>query len=64
MDPKKYWLYKLFEPGLTLAQGDSPCAAQMSPKAHEGNYTVYAKTDTHGGGPISVTLDMYKPQKL
>lgn len=64
MDPTKYWIYKIFEPGLTLAIDDTPCAEQKSSHAQQGNYTVYAKTDTHGGGPISVTLDMYRPEKL
>ena len=56
MDPSNYWLFKLFEPGLTK-HGDSntPCS--------DLEYTSYVKTDTHGAGPITMTLDMYKKEK-
>eukprot|EP01136_Pigoraptor_vietnamica_P026745 Opistho-1_new@82128 len=53
MDPKDYDLYKIFEPGLTLASDNSPCA--------DLKFTNYSSTVTHGFGPISMTLDLYKP---
>jgi len=51
MDPKKYKLFHLFEANLTKADNDSPCKAF--------GYTVYDSTDTHGFGPVSMTLDLY-----
>merc|ERR1711998_572564 len=52
MDPKDFWLYKVFEPGLTKDDDNvNPCSSR--------NYTEYRKTETHGAGPISMTLDMY-----
>ena len=52
MDPKYYKIFKLFEPNLTLADNDSPCETF--------NYTIYEDTETHGFGPLKVTLDLYK----
>lgn len=51
MDPKKYWLFHFFEKNLTKADNDSPCKVF--------GYTVYDSTDTHGFGPVSMTLDLY-----
>jgi len=51
MEPKKYNLFHHFESNLTKADNDSPCKAF--------GYTVYDSTDTHGFGPISMTLDLY-----
>ena len=55
MDPKKFWIYKLFEPGLTLSDTNTPCA--------DRKYTDYKGTPTHGVWPVQATLDMYGPTK-
>ena len=52
MNPDKYWIYHIFEPGLKEATVDHPCA--------EEGYTVYEKTETHGGMGVTMTLDKYK----
>ena len=52
IDPDKYWIYHIFEPGLKEATVDHPC--------YEEGYTVYEKTETHGAMGITVTLDKYK----
>ena len=52
--PKKYKIYKIFEPHLLPANATDPhpCAA--------AGYSQYVKTVTHGvPGILSVTLDMY-----
>jgi hypothetical protein len=63
----KFTLYKLFEPGLTKATVEHPCAATSAPKASKyaktHNYTVYTKTVTHGIKQLNVTLDLYKPEE-
>merc|ERR1719262_1169250 len=51
MDPKNYKLFHFFEKNLTKASDDNPCKGF--------GYTVYDSTDTHGFGPISMTLDLY-----
>ena len=53
MDPKKYAIYKIFEPGLTKATDNTPCK--------DNKYSGYDSTVTHGFGPIKMTLDLYKP---
>ena len=53
MNPKQYWLYKIFEPGLEKSRTNTPCA--------DRNYTVYKNTPTHGFGPVKMTLDLYDP---
>ena len=54
MDPKDYWLYKLFEPGLTKADGsNTPCS--------DKEFTLYDSTVTHGFLNIKMTLDLYRP---
>merc|ERR1719238_792678 len=55
MDPSKYWLYKLFEPGLEKSETNTPCA--------DRKYDDYKDTPTHGFGPIKMTLDLYGPHK-
>lgn len=55
MDPSKYAIYKIFEPGLTKATTNSPCAALR--------YTKYDRTDTHGFGPVKMTIDFYAQEK-
>ena len=52
MNPDKYNIYKIFEPGLKEATVDHPC--------YEEGYTEYETTETHGGMGITVTLDKYK----
>ena len=52
IDPDKYNIYHIFEPGLKEATVDNPC--------YEEGYTVYEKTETHGAMGITVTLDKYK----
>ena len=52
IDPDKYNIYHIFEPGLTEATVDHPCS--------EKGYSVYEKTETHGAMGITVTLDKYK----
>ena len=52
MDPDKYWIYHIFEKGLTQAEVDNPCA--------ELGYTEYEKTETHGAMGVTMTLDKYK----
>lgn len=56
MDPKKYNLFHFFEKNLTKADNDSPCKVF--------GYTEYDSTDTHGFGPVSMTLDLYNLPKL
>ena len=55
IDPDKYWIYHIFEPGLKEATVDHPC--------YEEGYTVYEKTETHGAMGVTVTLDKYKKQE-
>ena len=55
MLPSKFWIYKLFEPGLEKSETNTPCA--------DREYTDYKNTPTHGFGPIKMTLDMYGPTK-
>ena len=52
IDPKLFWFYKLFEPGLTKSETNTPCA--------DREFTVLKNT-THGIGPIKMTLDLYAP---
>ena len=51
IDPKNEWIFKIFEPGLTLAKDLTPC--------QENGYPFYNSTVTHGVAPISMTLDLY-----
>ena len=54
IDPKYYAIYMIFEPGLTNATDNTPCA--------DFKYTVFNGTVTHGvPGILSVTLDLYNP---
>ena len=50
--PEDYKKYKLFEPGLTLANSSYPCS--------ERGYLNYEKTNIHGFGPLKVAIDFYK----
>ena len=52
MDPDKYWIYHIFEPGLTEATVDHPC--------EELGYSEYETTETHGAIGITMTIDKYK----
>lgn len=51
IDPSKYKMYKIFEHNLTKATDNTPCA--------DRNFTLYKKTESHGIGPIKVTVDFY-----
>jgi hypothetical protein len=54
MRPEDFDLYQKFEKGLTASNGTiTPCA--------DLDYIYYIKTETHGAGPIKMTLDMYSP---
>ena len=53
MNPADYNKYKIFEPGLTKADDDSPCGPLGFP--------TYDSTVTHGFGNIKMTLDLYDP---
>ena len=52
IEPDKYWIYHIFEPGLKEATVDHPC--------FEEGYTLYETTEKHGAFGIEVTLDKYK----
>ena len=52
IDPDYYWIYHIFEPGLTEAEVDHPC--------EENGYSEYETTETHGAFGIEVTIDKYK----
>ena len=56
MKPSQYKLYKIFEPGLTLATDNTPCA--------DHKFHTYDSTVTHGFGPVKMTLDLYKPDTI
>lgn len=62
LEPKKFSLYKKFEPNLTLATDNTPCREQVTP-SNDANYTEYFSTVTHGDpfGIITATLDLYAP---
>jgi hypothetical protein len=51
MDPKDYNEFHLFEKNLTKATTNTPCG--------DFGFTDYLSTDTHGFGPVKMTLDMY-----
>jgi hypothetical protein len=52
MRPEDFDLYQKFEKGLTAANGTvTPC--------FDLNYISYIETETHGAGPVTMTLDMY-----
>jgi hypothetical protein len=52
MPPSDFLKYKLFEPGLKLATTDNMCDYLK--------YGEYVETETHGFGPIKMTVDLYK----
>ena len=52
LNPKKFYFYKIFESGLTLAENDNPCETL--------GYTKHVGIETHGFFAFSVTLDKYK----
>jgi cathepsin X len=55
MKDSDFWLYKMFEPGLTKATDNSPCS--------DNHYSNYSSTVTHGFGPVKMTLDLYSPDE-
>ena len=52
LDPKDYWKYKIFEPGLTKAENETEVCKSLG-------YGKYDKTETHGAFSLKVTLDLY-----
>ena len=52
MNPKKFWIYKIFEFGLKKAEVEHPC--------YELGFTEHEATETHGALGITMTLDKYK----
>merc|ERR1712166_676234 len=59
INPKKYFIFKLFEKNLTKAIDNTPCMEQFTPTG--GHYTNYTSTVTHGVPGLKVTLDLYGP---
>ena len=57
----KFWEYKLFEPGLEIAETEHPCRTTPAKYTIEGNYSVYKETEVHGIKQFNVTVDMYVP---
>ena len=55
MNPKWYYLYKIFEPSLQKADTNTPCK--------DFKYSTYKETETHGALGITMTLDLYLPDK-
>ena len=51
MNPKDFNKFHLFEKNLTKATTNTPCG--------DMGFTDYLETDTHGFGPVSMTLDMF-----
>ena len=52
LNPKKFYLFKIFESGLTLAENENPCETL--------GYSSYEETETHGFLFLKVSLDKYK----
>merc|ERR1719183_2522201 len=56
MNPARFWIYKIFEPGLARDNStNTPCL--------DRGYDDYKGTPTHGVYPITMTLDLYGPHK-
>ena len=56
MEPKDYWKYKIFEPGMQKANSTTEAVCE------ELGYGVYRSTEVHGIPHIfDVTVDLYKP---
>ena len=51
LNPKVYWIFKIFEKNLTLA-GNVACESL--------GYSEYVNSETHGVFPVKVTIDKYK----
>lgn len=52
IDPDDYDIYKIFEPGLSIATTNTIC--------DDLGYSLYTKTERHGVWPIAISIDMYK----
>ena len=52
LNPKKFYLFKIFESGLTLAENENPCETL--------GYSSYEETESHGFLFLKVSLDKYK----
>lgn len=58
--PSQFWLYKIFEKNLTLAEEPHPCKDKISNNG--SHYTEYSQTVSHGIPYIfTATLDLYDP---
>ena len=55
LNPRKFYLFKIFESGLTLAENENPCETL--------GYTSYVETETHEFLSHKVNLDKYKKPK-
>jgi len=55
LNPKYFWLYKVFEWGLTKAENNNPCQSH--------SFNTFKETVTHGAFGITMTLDLYLPDK-
>ena len=51
MKPEDYELYLKFEPNLLPSNVTDPC--------FQFGYPTYFETETHGAGPVKMTLDLY-----
>ena len=52
LNPRKFYLYRIFELELTLAENDNPCETL--------GYTNHVGTETHGFLAFKLSLDKYK----
>eukprot|EP00747_Dinoflagellata_sp_TGD_P208908 gnl/TRDRNA2_/TRDRNA2_82347_c0_seq1.p1 gnl/TRDRNA2_/TRDRNA2_82347_c0~~gnl/TRDRNA2_/TRDRNA2_82347_c0_seq1.p1 ORF type:complete len:265 (-),score=24.32 gnl/TRDRNA2_/TRDRNA2_82347_c0_seq1:60-854(-) len=55
MDPKDFWLFKVFEPGL-----EGPVDNRVDPCSNH-DFPRYSETVIHGVGPLSIRLDLFAP---
>ena len=51
LDPKDYWKYKIFEPGMKKAESNTPCL--------DFNFPSYEETEIHHIGNLKVAVDLY-----
>merc|ERR1719246_284213 len=57
LEPKYFWIYKIFEFGLTIETTPNPCQA--------AGYTEFKEHVVHGFWKIKADVDMYiKPKSL
>ena len=51
LNPHHFWLFRMFQPGLTQAHVDDPC--------QENKYGHYERTTVEGAGLFNMTVDVY-----